>query len=147
MLKDGNGNETEDEIRRSVLEQLKLNGLVNENPEVYESMDTDFAGNSAVIPVGKKTDGSLKATSKVAGAGEFHAMSSYVNEKIMQMGKEIFAGNIAIRPYQLDGRSGCDYCPYHTVCGFDPRLPGFSYRKLELFDSEEEILKKMKGTE
>ena len=52
-----------------------------------------------------------------------------------------------MNPYQLDGRSGCDYCPYHTVCGFDARMPGYSYRKLELFDRAEDILEKMKGTE
>lgn len=144
---DGLGNETEAEIRKGVLEQLKLNGLVNEDPEVYESMDTDFAGNSAVIPVGKKTDGSLKATSKVASTYDFKVMSDYVNTKIAQMGKRIFAGEIAMNPYQLDGRSGCDYCPYHTVCGFDARMPGYSYRKLELFDRAEDILEKMKGTE
>ena len=71
---DGLGNETEAEIRNSVLEQLKLNGLVNDDPEIYEAMDSDFAGNSSVIPIGKKTDGSLKATSKVASTYDFSSL-------------------------------------------------------------------------
>jgi ATP-dependent helicase/nuclease subunit B len=141
---DGLGNETEAEIRNSVLEQLKLNGLVNDDPEIYEAMDTDFAGNSSVIPIGKKTDGSLKATSKVASTYDFSVMSEYVREKIKETGKKIFAGDISIHPYSLDGKSGCDYCPYHTVCGFDARMPGYSYHKLEKFDSAEEVLEKMK---
>ena len=37
---DGLGNETEAEIKNSVLEQLKLNGLVNDDPEIYEAMDS-----------------------------------------------------------------------------------------------------------
>ncbi len=141
---DGLGNETEAEIRNSVLEQLKLNGLVNDDPEVYEAMDTDFAGNSSVIPVGKKTDGSLKATSKVASTNDFSVMSHYVQSKIKETGKRIFAGDISINPYALDGKSGCDYCPYHTICGFDARMPGYSYQKLEKFDSAEAVLLKMK---
>ena len=141
---DGLGNETEAEIRNSVLEQLKLNGLVNDDPEIYEAMDTDFAGNSSVIPIGKKTDGSLKATSKVASTYDFSVMSHYVREKIKETGKKIFAGDISVHPYALDGRSGCDYCPYHTVCGFDARMPGYSYHKLEKVYSAEEALEKMK---
>ena len=141
---DGLGNETEAEIRNSVLEQLKLNGL-NDDPEIYEAMDSDFAGNSSVIPIGKKTDGSLKASSKVASTYDFSVMSDYVQEKIKETGKKIFAGDISIHPYSLDGKSGCDYCPYHTVCGFDTRMPGYSYHKLEKFDSADEILKRMEN--
>lgn len=144
---EGNGTESEEEIRHSILEQLKLNGLVNDDPEVYGAMDTEFSGNSSVIPVGLKTDGSLKATSKVASTYEFGVMSDYAKEKIMQAGKQIFAGEASVRPYRLAEKTGCDYCPYHTVCGFDPRIPGYEYRQLEQFDNSEEILEKMKGTE
>lgn len=142
---DGLGNETEAEIKNNVLEQLKLNGLVNDDPEIYEAMDSDFAGNSSVIPIGKKADGSLKATSKAASTYDFSVMSDYVREKIKETGKKIFAGDISIHPYSLDGKSGCDYCPYHTVCGFDARMPGYSYHKLEKFDSADEVLKRMEN--
>ena len=144
---EGSGTESEEEIRNAILEQLKLNGLVNDNPEVYGAMDTEFSGNSSVIPVGLKADGSLKAASKVASTFEFGVMGDYAKNRMIQAGKQIFAGEASVRPYQLEDRTGCDYCPYHTVCGFDVRLPGYEYRKLEKFDSGEEILEKMKGTE
>lgn len=144
---EGSGTESEEEIRNAILEQLKLNGLVNDNPDVYGAMDTEFSGNSSVIPVGLKTDGSLKATSKVASTYEFGVMGDYAKNQMIQAGKQIFAGEASVRPYQLEDKTGCDYCPYHTVCGFDVRLPGYEYRKLEKFDSAEEILEKMKGTE
>lgn len=141
---DGVGTESEAEIRQAVLEQLKLNGLVNAEPEVYRAMDTEFAGNSVVIPVGLKTDGSLKATSKVASTFDFKVMSDYVNQKMIETGKRIYAGDIGVKPYQLSGKTGCDYCPYHTVCGFDARMPGFSYEKLQEFDSSDAIMEKLK---
>mgnify|MGYP004513604929 len=108
-------------------------------------MDADFTGNSSVIPIGKKTDGTLKATSKAASTADFAVMSDYVREKIKETGKKIFAGDISVHPYSLDGRTGCDYCPYHTVCGFDNRLPGYSYHKLEKFDHADDVLQRMKN--
>lgn len=141
---EGDGTESEEEIRRAVLEQLKLNGLVNEDPAVYRAMDRDFTGSSAVIPVAVKTDGSLKATSKTVSTQDFYMLSEHGNQVIRDVGRRIFDGDAAAQPYRLDGRTGCDYCPYHTVCGFDPRLPGFSYRKLEKFDSAREVLKRMR---
>ena len=137
---DSDGGESEEEIRRSILEQLKVGGLVNEDPKIYGAMDTDFTGTSSVIPVALKADGSLKAASKTASAYEFGLMSDYVRKKIEHVGKEIFAGNVSVKPYLLGDRSGCDYCPYHTICGFDVRMPGFSYQQFEKFDSSEEIL-------
>lgn len=141
---DGVGTESEAQIRQAVLEQLKLNGLVNAEPEVYRAMDTEFAGNSVVIPVGLKTDGSLKAASKVASTFDFKVMSDYVNQKILKAGKRIYAGDIAVKPYQLSGKTGCDYCPYHTVCGFDTRMPGFSYERLQEFDNSDDVMEKLK---
>lgn len=141
---EGNGTESEKEIRRAVLEQLKPNGLVNESEEIYRAMDTEFAGSSAVIPVALKSDGSLKATSKTASTEDFYTMSEYVNRTIAEAGKRIFAGDVSVRPYELSNRTGCDYCPYHTVCGFDTRIAGYAYRKLEVFDKAEEILTKMR---
>lgn len=141
---DGNGTESEEEIRRAVLEQLKPNGLVNEAEEIYRAMDTDFSGSSAVIPVALKADGSLKATSKTASTEDFFVMSEHTNHTIVEAGRRILAGDVSVSPYKLSDRTGCDYCPYHTVCGFDTRIPGFQYRKLETFDKAEEIVARMK---
>ena len=144
---DGSGTESEEEIRQAVLEELKPNGLVNDDPEIYGAMDTELSGSSAVIPVALKADGSLKATSKTASTEEFGTMSDYVKETMTKAGRRILGGDVAAAPYELDGRSGCDYCPYHMVCGFDARIPGFSYRKLEKPDGAEAILAKMRETQ
>ena len=117
-----------------------------EDPMIYGAMDTELSGSSAVIPVALKADGSLKATSKTASTEEFETMSDYVKETVTKAGRRILGGDVAAAPYELDGSSGCDYCPYHMVCGFDARIPGFSYRKLEKPDGAEAILAKMRET-
>lgn len=142
---EGSGTESEEEIRQAILEKLKLDGVVNEEEQVYRAMDEEFTGNSAVIPVGVKTDGSLKASSKTLGTGDFHMISDYVNQMLVKSGQRILEGDVSVSPYRLADKTGCDYCPYHMVCGFDPRIAGYDYRKLQKFSNEEAIIEAMKG--
>ena len=89
-------------------------------------------------------DASVSKKSKRAGAEEFRILSRYVSRKIRDIGRKIFDGEIGAMPYQLGSDTGCDYCPYHGVCGFDPSSPGWNYRKLENIKDEAEILEKMR---
>lgn len=144
---EGDGTEADAEIRRLVLEKLKPNGLVNEGEEIYRAMDSDFSGNSAVIPIGIKSDGTLKATSATVTTEEFELLSAYVNQVLEQSGKEILSGKVETNPYRLEGRTACEYCAYHSVCCFDDRMPGYSYRELQKFDNAETILENMRRKE
>ncbi len=141
---EGSGAESEEEIRQAVLEKLRLNGLVNDDPEVIRAMDADAGSSSSVISVGFKADGSLKATSKTAAGEDFRTMSAYVRQFISASGRRMMDGDVSVQPYELENRTGCDYCPYHMVCGFDPRIPGFSYRKLERFADADAVLARMR---
>ena len=42
-----------------------------------------------------------------------------------------------MRPMKQGNRTGCDYCPYHAVCGFDRKTAGYGYRKLKKLKPEE----------
>ncbi len=141
---EGNGAESEEQIRQAILEKLKLNGVVNEEEQIYRAMDEEFSGNSAVIPLGVKADGSLKAASKTLSTGEFQMISDYVNGVLVESGRKILAGDVSVQPFLLADKTGCDYCPYHMVCGFDRRGAGYDFKKLESFTGEEEILEAMR---
>ena len=66
---------------------------------------------------------------------QFRALSSHVRDVLTGYGQEILDGHADILPYQRKDRTGCDYCPYQGVCGFDLRVEGFRYRKIpELSD-------------
>lgn len=133
----------EEELNEKIFRELKLNGVVNADRDVIESLDVSLregeGKNSSVIPVGINKDGSLKKTSKTLTAEDFGALSSYVNETILHLGQRIIQGDIGSNPYSLDGKTGCDYCEFKSVCQFDVRAPGYAYRKLEEL-SEEELL-------
>ena len=128
---------------------MKLNGVVNEDREALEGLDGSLREggvSSDVIPVGLNKDGSLKKTSKTMSAKDFAAMSAYVNETILRLGQRMTSGEASVSPYALAEKTGCDYCEFRSVCQFDPRLPGFAYRRLEEL-SKEELLEQMRGEE
>ena len=51
------------------------------------------------------------------------------HRKICGAAEQILKGDIDIRPYQMESKTGCDHCPYHSVCGFDPKVEGYTFRK------------------
>lgn len=141
---------SEEDLKKNILKQLKLNGLANDSREVIDSLDTSLDGavsvTSDVIPVGLNKDGSLKKNSKAMNTADFAALSSYVNETILHLGQRMLKGDIGVLPYALGDQTGCDYCAYRAICHFDRKVPGFDYRKLEEL-SDEEIIGKMRGSQ
>lgn len=117
---EGEAGKSDAQIREEILEELKLKGVASE-----------------------AEDPSISKKTKRAGKEEFQILSGYVNHKIREIGQKIFDGEIAAKPYQLGDETGCDYCPYHGICGFDPSVSGQNYRKLENIKDDAEILRKM----
>ncbi|MBP5265991.1 MAG: PD-(D/E)XK nuclease family protein, partial [Lachnospiraceae bacterium] len=123
---------TSDVLEQEILKELKVKGLVNANDVVIEALDKDIytTGASQVIPVKIKKDNTPDANSKVATEAEFQLLTDYVEKKVTELGNRIASGDIAAEPYCKKSRTGCDYCEYHSICGFDPRLEGYAYRRL-----------------
>ena len=53
------------------------------------------------------------------------------------MGEEMLDGNTSVNPYKQGTRTACDYCPYHSICGFDLKTSGFGFRKFKSKKAEE----------
>ncbi len=141
---EGQGSESDVEIYERVLEKLKLDGLVNTQDNIYQTIDTQMGTKSKMIPIAINRDGSLSKNSKAANGEDFKVMSEYVNQVIQGLGERIVAGEVKASPYQLKDRDGCMYCPYRSVCGIDAKIPGYGFRKLEQLDRDEEIFSRMK---
>ena len=141
----GTPGESREEIRRKILDALKLDGLSRWEGEILSLLDEELisAGKSSVIPVSFKKDGALSRTSRAAGEEQFLAIQRFTEKKIREIGRAILEGRTEARPYRLEQKTACDYCPYRGICGFDQRLPGFEYRRIRK-KSEEEVLKQMR---
>lgn len=130
--------EDEEKIMEHILSELCLNGLVSLEPEVYQQMDVGLAGKSEVLPLTLKTDGTpAKKGTSGAGRKDFEAMTAFVNRKICDAAEKILSGDIDIQPFQMEQKTGCDHCPYHSVCGFDPKIQGFTFEKNKKLKDEE----------
>lgn len=141
---------TPEEIEAQIKKQLKMNGLVNSDLEVIQRMDREIEGESDVIPVAVKSGIVQEARSSVASGKRFKFLREYVRGRCKKVGQEILQGGIGLLPYKQGTRTGCDYCPYHAVCGFDRKTSGFAYRKLRAIKPEDiwkEILPEEEETE
>ena len=134
---------TEEQINEQILAKLRMNGVVNSDPAVVERLDRYLQDKSVVIPVEKKKDGSFSARSGVLSREEMQVVSSYVDHKIRDIGREILDGRIAANPYEKGSEEACTYCAYKKVCGFDASIPGYEKRQLEE-DDRQELLKRMR---
>ena len=68
--------------------------------------------------------------------GEEADLLRHTRKTIRKIGEDIFSGRTEILPYVRGDISGCDYCPYCDVCGYEAELTGNA-----------ETLKKMKDAE
>ncbi|MDD3218214.1 MAG: helicase-exonuclease AddAB subunit AddB [Lachnospiraceae bacterium] len=131
------GEKPEDTNQR-ILQELKLNGILWENPDIIEHMDEKLASEkkSDILPVSYRKDGSLSALSSTVSQEQFHILSQYVNKKARNIGEAIVQGNVQVNPYIMKTKDACTYCPYKGVCGYDERIPGYEHRRLNSFQED-----------
>lgn len=134
------------EIEKSILEELKMTGMVSDEEEIIRLIDRDFETKSVLLPVARKKDGSYTQASSVFSDEDFETVSNFVSYKIKELGKEILNGNIGLSPYEHKEQTACTYCAYKSVCGFDKKLGADLVRHLDELSAEQAIEKmKEKG--
>lgn len=109
---------------------LRPTGLVFEDDESISHLDKYFTGKSDVIPVTRSTKGGYTAASHLIDEEEYRKLADMARQALCRVAEHILDGDVSAQPASLKkGASACDYCPYKGACGFDPRIPGYSYRK------------------
>lgn len=151
----------EEDRDQALLSALRLRGLINEDDPVLPSVDRRFATDSGQLPAPTtstvapfETDknGMLKKKSSAITTEDFGMLMDFSRQKLQTMSQEILNGRIDINPYRrMDstGATACDYCPYHAVCQFDPRMQGQSYRPVKKMSDDDvfvTIQEERKGT-
>ncbi len=131
---------TEEEVLAELLNQMKPNGLISGDPMVYEHMDHDLIANtkSLVVPVTLKKDRSVSAAAtSVIREEDFYHLSRFVEESMLRSGRRMMDGDIAVEPYRRKNETGCSYCSFRSVCGFEGKIDGYHYRVEEIFENED----------
>ena len=135
---------SEEEIAREINRQLKMPGWLLKEPHIMELIDGTAMGWSEFTKVGlgKGKEFYSACLQQLKSREEFDTLLAHVEQVFVATARQILAGEIAIRPYRLERRTPCGYCPYAAVCQFDTLVPGSEYRVLERL-AETEILAKL----
>lgn len=135
----------DEEVRKQVLDKLKMNGLLLKDADLVRSMDKDMETYSLVIPATFKKDGDFSASSSVITEEQFNILREYVNAKMIELCEDMLSGRIKIEPCKDQKIAYCDYCDYSSICQFDTSIKDNKY-KLVLKKDEQEIWSRMKDT-
>jgi len=127
----GQGEEREVNALKEIREDLRPTGLVNADERSFRHLDKKLiSGKSDVIPITLKKDGTATSKSKVYTKEGFEQLTKEVTEVVCRLAEDILDGSALANPAVLkDDRTACDYCPFKSVCGFDPSIDGYMYRK------------------
>ncbi len=130
----------------AVKKEFRPDGIFNTSIASVTALDVSLkAENGGLKPsessklIFAETDkeGQLKASAKGIHEEGFETLTEYVYRKLEQEAAEILAGETRANPYRYKKGTPCEYCNYKNICGFDSRLPEFSYRELRERTKEE----------
>ena len=141
-----NKNISEEEIENKIKSEFKMKGLILADVKVAKMQDKNLkeGSSSNIIPAYIDKSGNLspKKTSGIT-AEQFKGLQKYMDTTIRQIVKEIYSGNVEIKPYYKKKATPCKYCQYGTVCGFNYGVCKKNYNFVPNF-SKEEIFEKIK---
>lgn len=138
-------NKTDEEIEQEIKKQFKMQGLILADVNVVRMMDKTLEkGASNLVPAYiDQTENLSQARSSVVTKEQFQNLQRKVNKVIKEIAKEIYSGEIGIKPYynQKKKKTPCDYCEYKSICNFDPNRNSYYYIPNK---EKEEILEDIK---
>ena len=124
----------EDSIRREVLKEYRMRGVVLDDEDVITAMEHDKKG--VYIPVTFKGDTVSAGEESLATLEQMGAIFRRIDFLLKQMAEALFDGEVGAVP--LKGEyDGCQYCRYSAVClrdEDDPAREGVKLSKDEVYD-------------
>lgn len=127
----------EEELKRLVLKNSRLDGLFLDDPEVIEHMDHGLEEDPLVVKAELTKNGTFHKRNQTASALQFEQIKEFTHRKIRALAQEMSTGSITQEPVQLGQKTACSFCEYRKACPFDERLPGYEVRKAEKLSAEE----------
>lgn len=128
----------DEEIKQQIKQEFKMKGLILADIKVIKMMDNRLQeGSSDIIPVTLTKDGEIaKKGGSTINKDDFNNLQKRIKRVIAELSKEILKGNIKIQPFK--GKyAACDYCPYKSICSFNPSFKDNEYFKIETLKKEE----------
>lgn len=131
-------NMADEEIKEKIRKAYKMKGLIVADIDIIRAMDTKLEkGFSDTIPVYLDKDGNLSNTrSSVISREKFESLQKYAKKIVKEISSDIMAGKIDIKPYYMNKKTGCDFCEYKSICGFDINNNENEYNYISSYDKD-----------
>lgn len=119
------------ELKKELNKKFKMKGIIVSDIKIVKMMDKKVEPStySEQIPVYLDKDGNIsKGSSSTVDKEGFEKLQRYTKHIISEIAKDIYSGNIDLKPYEMKKKVPCDYCEYKSICNFDPKMKGNEYR-------------------
>ncbi len=129
-------------------EDFDMEGVCGVDFETAQQLYGGEENTVLTITLSRKKDGEIakSAEEKLFSPEEISGLIGFTRRLIAQAVGGMKAGDTRIRPYLMDGRMGCDYCDFASVCMYDEGYRGNVPRVIEKMDREQ-AMEQMCGEE
>lgn len=144
---DGDKHKDKDSIEKELLKEYKMEGYFLEDKELIKKLDKKIEEEreSTVAKIKINKNGSISKSSQTLTREAYKGLLKYVNDKVLEIGKEIISGKILIEPFKRNQNIPCKWCSYIDICQFDKTMPDNKYKIIKKVDKKnfENILEKI----
>ena len=127
-----------DEIEHEIRKKFAMRGLVLNDDSLIHAIDKHLGEftNYQTLVSDIKTDrkGNFKLKNFLFFQ-EFNQLLADCESTLQTIGNHMIKGEIPIKPYRYAKETGCDWCPYASVCMFDPKM--HAYRNISKISKED----------
>ncbi|NLN17020.1 MAG: helicase-exonuclease AddAB subunit AddB [Firmicutes bacterium] len=132
----------EESLGRERRKKLRMEGILLADPAALALMDCQIRGNnSELVPARVNKDGTVGKNKSCLPERRIQLLLAYAEKRMKVLSGEIAGGRAAVAPYRLRRKTACTYCDYKPLCGFDPLIPGCSFRHLPQLGDDEAWLR------
>ncbi len=103
-----------EEAREIVLSSVERSGVVTDEVDVLDAMDSGITGK--YVPVTKNKDGSLKRSASLATLERFGELYRELEDTVCHIALDMRSGRASATPLEGHGSSPCMWCRMRTVC-------------------------------
>ena len=107
-------------------------GWILNDPDVIKSLDSAVGTDDSILPLKFKKDGSLASSTSLLSEEDFKNLLTIVKKNLLKIYRSMEEGHIEIRPVNYNNKIPCTWCPYHSICHFDPKAEGERYEYIHL---------------
>jgi ATP-dependent helicase/nuclease subunit B len=104
----------EEEIKKEILKQYTMRGVVLDDIDVLTAMERDRMGK--YIPVTFKGDQVKAGADNLATLEQMGAIFRRIDVLLTQMARSLYEGDVGALPLKGKKYDGCAYCKYSAVC-------------------------------